>query len=114
MTKIAKGFVEGPTGTRIVRDAESKLDYIVDLTDWLSGHTIASVTTASSGITVVSCLANEAPLTVPGYGEIGVGRAVVIWLAGGATGVGGYITLRVTTTGGQEDDFTYPIVTRQG
>lgn len=112
MTKIVRGFVEGPTGTRIIRDAESKLDYIVDLTDWLSSNTIASVTYEVSGATVVSCAANQAPLTIPEYGEISVGRAVVVWLSGGVTGVGGFIKLHVVTSGGQENDFTFQLVTR--
>lgn len=114
MPKVLKGFVEGPTGVKIIRDADSKLDYIVDLSEWLSGDTLSAVSAEAVGATVSSCTVNAAPLTIEDYGVINVGTAVVTWLQGGTTGVGGHLKLHVTTNGGREDDFTYQLVTRPG
>lgn len=114
MSKVLTGFVEGPTGVKIIRDADSKLDYIVDLSDWLSGDTLSAVSYEVSGATVTSCTVNVAPLSVEGYGTINPGTAVITWLQGGVTGVNGHLKLRVTTAGGREDDFTYQLVTRPG
>jgi len=114
MSKVLKGFVEGPTGVKIIRDADSKLDYIVDLSEWLSGDTISAVSHEVSGATVNSCTVNAAPLSIVDYGTINSGTAVITWLQGGVTGVNGYLKLHVTTAGGREDDFTYQLVTRPG
>jgi len=114
MSKVLKGFVEGPTGVKIIRDADSKLDYIVDLSKWLSGDTLSAVSYEVSGATVNSCVVNVAPLSIEDYGTISAGKAVVTWLQGGATGVNGHLKLHVTTVAGREDDFTYQLVTRPG
>lgn len=114
MAKIVKGFVEGPTGVRIIRDADSKLDYIVDLSKWLSGDTLSAVSYEVSGATVTSCTVNVAPLSIEGYGTINVGTAVITWLQGGTTGVNGRLKLHVTTLAGREDDFSFQLVTRPG
>ena len=66
MSKVLKGFVEGPTGVKIIRDADSKLDYIVDLAEWLSGDTLSAVSYEVSGATVNSCAINVAPLSIAG------------------------------------------------
>ena len=114
MATIVKGFVEGLTGVRIIRDADSKLDYIVDLSDWLAGDTLSAVTSEVVGATVTSCTVNVAPLSIEGYGTINVGAAVITWLQGGATGVNGHLKLHVTTLAGREDDFSFQLVTRPG
>ncbi len=114
MSKVLKGFVEGPTGVKIIRDADSKLDYIVDLAEWLSGDTLSAVSYEVSGATVNSCTINVAPLSIADYGTINVGTAVITWLQGGATGVNGHLRLHVTTVAGREDAFTYQLVTRPG
>ena len=114
MAKILKGFVEYLAGVRIIRDANSKLDYIVDFSDWLAGDTLSAVTSEVVGATVTSCTVNVAPLSIEGYGTISVGTAVITWLQGGATGVNGHLKLHVTTLAGREDDFSFQLVTRPG
>ena len=77
MVKIVRGFVEGPPGVKIIRDAASKLDYIVDLSDWLAGDTLSTVTSDVVGATVTSCTDNVAPQSIEGYGTNSAGAAVI-------------------------------------
>ena len=114
MATIVRGFVEGLTRVSIIRDADSKLDYIVDLSDWLAGDTLSAVTSEVVGATVTSCTVNVAPLSIEGYGTISARTAVITWLQGGATGVNGHLKLHVTTLAGREDDFSFQLVTRPG
>lgn len=95
-----RGFTGNPV--RIVRDEEDIDTYRVDLSDWLAGDTLATVTvTKEVGVTVDSAEIIATPVSIPNYGSISASSALAITLSGGVQGVAGVVQVKVTTAQGR-------------
>lgn len=80
--------------TPIVKDPDAVLDYTLNLTSWLVGETITSITVVkSAGVTVVSS-------------SIVGGNRIVLWVSGGYVNSAASTTVRFTTSAGRTDDRT--------
>lgn len=81
----------------VIKDPDSVLDYSVDWSPWLTerSDTITSIAVTASGVTVNSSAFQSGIVTV--------------WLSGGVTGYGGYVTCEITTAGGRTDDRSFSL-----
>lgn len=78
------------------KDPDSRLDYIVDWSDWLDSDTItASTWTPATGITVTTSSNTTTTTTV--------------WLSGGTLGATYKVVNHITTAAGRQDDRTLVI-----
>lgn len=85
---------------KFIKDPSAVLDYTIDWSEWLSSNndTIsnASVPSAPSGLTVQSPVTHTA-------------TATTVWVSGGTAGTSYDVTVRITTTGGRQDERTITI-----
>jgi hypothetical protein len=88
---------------KFVKDPNARLDYTIDWSAWLApnGDTISNAVVASSttGITPQSTTWTTTQTTT--------------WVTGGTAGTSYNITVRITTTGGRQDDRTITIVCKE-
>lgn len=85
--------ITDPTKPTIVKDPDAVLDYTINLSSWLVGETITSITVKSVGVIVDSS-------------SIVTGNKVVLWVSGGYTNSPASVTVRFTTSAGRTDDRT--------
>lgn len=83
------------------KDPNSRVDYVVDWSDWLDADTIASVSTILS----------SADLTL--YNQSNTTTTHTIWVTGGVEGKSYSVTSRITTAGNRQEDRTFRLVCRQ-
>ena len=78
----------------IEHDPDAVLDYVLDLTAWLTdvSDTLQSLTMLSTGVTVDSSSIS--------------GNLCIAWISGGTVGEPASATFRFTTAGGRTDDRT--------
>lgn len=75
------------------KDPDATKDYVMDWSDWLEdGDTIDSHEVIVSGVELEQSSNTD--------------ETVTAWVSGGTQGRFGYVTYRVTTTGGRVDDRT--------
>jgi len=94
--------LSNPLGPTIVKDPDAKLDYSVDIADWLSavGDSIASFTATAAAPLV---------LTSPSHAS----GVMTVWVAGGLAGTTKQVTFRFTTAGGRIDERSIFLKIRQ-
>ena len=76
----------------IDKDPNARLQYGIELADWLGTDSLAAVTATATG-----CTAETATIS---------GTKVLAWVSGGAVGEAASVTFRFTTAGGSVDDRT--------
>lgn len=110
------GFVLTKSRRILEVDPDEVVDYICDLTDVLTlGDQVLSVSVSTTSTAeFFNCDKNAAPLTIPGYGDVAAGSAVVFWVRNGTLGTSGEVTFTVTTVGGRKIEWAYVVVVKNG
>jgi len=97
-------------GPAINKDPDDKLDYVIDLSEWLAGDTIASVVAATEegDVEIDSYAPNLAPLVVTERHRqraLPERSAIILWLSGGT--VPSRVSARCTTVTGRRKDTSF-------
>lgn len=101
-----------------VKDPDSVLDYVLDVTEFLSdGDTLKSnpLVVTASGVTVDSYSVNTASITVADSGQVRTVapfKAVVVWLSNGTAGTSAVVTVRFETNAGRRQDASFKVALR--
>ena len=85
-------YVSGSGRLKAEKDPDAILDYTLDLTDWLAGDSLDSLTVTVQNLTLIRS-------------EI-VGDKAVAWVSGGTVGTQGEVQFRFATIAGRQDDRT--------
>ena len=96
------------------KDPDDKLDYVLDLSEWLDDDTITghTVTIAAGDVVKDSSSVNAVPLTVKenwGTRTIAAQKAVIVWISGGTLKTVAEVTVRVETAAGRQLDRSFII-----
>lgn len=103
-------------GLHIEKDPDEVKDCVIDFSTHFPDDTLASATVTGTNVTVDSFEINSgiAAVTEGGYPrDIASGKALIVWLSGGAVGTEGKVHVRVVTVMGRQRDFTFRVLQRQ-
>lgn len=97
--------------TMITQDPDDVETYGVDVSAWLAGDTLDTVSTVlANNVTVQSAEKNNSNVVIDGV-EVPAGSALIFRLSGGSPGVDGRVTFRVTSSpSARVRDISYKIV----
>lgn len=103
-----------PSRSILESDPNEVIDYIIDLTNWVPSTDLISIVTITntSTVNVFNYAKNATPLTIPGYGDVAAGKAVVFWVNQGTAGTSGKLTFSIETEGSRKIDVSYEVVVK--
>lgn len=106
------------TENAFVKDPDDVLDYIIDLSSWLAGDTITTVTAScvQGDVVIDSAEVNATAFDVrEPYGSrtIGARSAVIVWLSAGTLNTTAQVTAHLVTAAGRESDKSFLLRIKQ-